>query len=115
MAKKPAIEIFYTKECESIANVLKAYGFLTEVKVFKPSESTQKMMHLDLAHTKQEYKVTDAKRISKPGRRIYKGSADLHKVAGGFGVAVISTSQGIMSQENARKKRLGGEVICEVL
>jgi small subunit ribosomal protein S8 len=104
----------HSKECESVAKVLKDKGFLAEVKVFKPSESNVKMLHLDLAHDKTEYAITDVKRISKPGRRIYRGTSDLHRVEGGFGVAVVSTSKGIMADDMARKKKLGGEVLCEV-
>jgi small subunit ribosomal protein S8 len=114
MAKKPSVEVMHSKECESVAKVLKDKGFLAEVKVFKPSESNVKMLHLDLAHDKTEYAITDVKRISKPGRRIYRGTSDLHRVEGGFGVAVVSTSKGIMADDMARKKKLGGEVLCEV-
>ena len=115
MAKKPSIEVMHSKECEAIAKVLKEAGFLTEIKVFKPEDTSVKRMRLDLKHDKYVYAVTNARTISKPGRRIYKSVFELRKVAGGFGVAVVSTSKGIMSGSQAKKKNLGGELICEVL
>ncbi|HDQ88806.1 MAG TPA: 30S ribosomal protein S8, partial [candidate division WWE3 bacterium] len=57
--------------------------------------------------------ISDIKRVSKPGRRIYKQATELGFVKGGHGVLVVSTSRGVMSGEDARKKKLGGEVICE--
>ena len=59
-------------------------------------------------------KILNLKRISKPGQRIYKQSTDLFPILRGFGFSVLSTSQGIMTGEEARKKGIGGEVICEV-
>lgn len=112
MAKKKSVESFYSKECESVAKVLKDRGFLSEVKVFK--EGQFKRLNLVLAYEGKIPVVTDVQRISKSGRRQYRGYVDLHKVQAGMGVSVISTSRGIMSGEEARKKKLGGELICQV-
>ncbi|OGC38359.1 30S ribosomal protein S8 [candidate division WWE3 bacterium RBG_13_37_7] len=114
MAKKPYIEVMYSKESESIAKVLQEKQFLSEVKTFKPSGKSYKMLHLELAHNGDFYNITDIKRVSKPGHRIYKKYADLKRVAGGLGLLVVSTSRGMMSGETAKNKKLGGEVICEV-
>jgi small subunit ribosomal protein S8 len=54
------------------------------------------------------------KRISKPGHRIYRGAAEIPRVLGGLGVAVVSTSQGLLPDREARRRRLGGEIVCEV-
>ena len=115
MAKKPVVETFYSKECEAIAKVLEEKGFLSDVRVFKPADKSYKMLHLEL-YVDQEgnYSVTDVKRISKPGRRVYKPAKEIHPVAAGYGTLVVSTSRGIFSGEQARKRKLGGEVICEV-
>ncbi|MBP7927635.1 30S ribosomal protein S8 [Patescibacteria group bacterium] len=115
MAKKPYVELAHTNQCESVAKVLKNSGFLSEVKVFKDKGASFKNLRLELAKEDDtSFKVTQVKRISKPGRRLYRAYADLRPVAGGIGVAVVSTSRGIMSGSEARKKKLGGEIICEV-
>ncbi len=119
MAGRTVLEIPYTKECEAVAKVLKERGFLEGMKIFKEVKSSaqggKKMMRLDLIVADGTPKITVIKRISKPGRRVYMGSAKLKKVAGGFGVLVVSTSRGVMSGDEAKKKKLGGEVICSVL
>lgn len=114
MAKRTIVEVVYSKECESVAKILKEKGFLSEVKTFKPKELPYKKLSLTLAYEAKMPLVTDVERISKPGRRIYKGYSQLHRVQAGLGIAVVSTSRGIMSGDDARKKKLGGEVICEV-
>lgn len=114
MAKRTSVEMFHSKECEAIAKVLKDRGFLSEVKTFKPSGEQFKKLHLELALEGKTPVVTDVKMLSKPGKRVYAGYADLRRVSAGFGVLVVSTSRGVMSGEEARKKKLGGELICEV-
>lgn len=114
MAHKEVVEVMHTKECDAVAKLLKARGFLSEVKTFKLKELSYKMLNLKLAYEGMEPVVTDVKRVSKPGRRIYKGYSDLHKISAGLGLSVVSTSRGIMAAEEAKKKKLGGEVICEV-
>ena len=112
MARKSSTEAFYSKECEAVAKVLKDRGFLAEVKVFK--EGQFKRLNLTLAYQDKMPMVTEVKRVSKPGHRIYQGYDSLHKIQAGFGVAVVSTSRGIMASEEAKKKKLGGELICKV-
>jgi len=114
MADRTHLEVPYTKECESIAKVLKDKGFLDEVKVFKGEKSSMKYLSLDLVKDGEVIKLSEAKVVSKPGRRIYKGYKELNPVLQGLGVMVVSTSRGIMDGREARKKKLGGEVICEV-
>ena len=114
MAKKDFIEVPYSIECESIAKVLEQKGFLEGVKVFKKEKSNLKMIRLGFVKDGDEIKISEAKRVSKPGRRIYKGAKEFRPVLQGLGVLVVSTSRGIMAGEEARKKKLGGEVLCEV-
>lgn len=115
MAGNPSIEMPHTKQLEEISKVLEKKGFIKKVKVFKYPGKSYKGLHLDLAYDDNELPVLmDLKRVSKPGRRIYKKASELEFVQGGYGLLVISTPRGIMSGEEARKKRLGGEVICEV-
>lgn len=116
MAKKEVVEVIHTKECEAVANVLKENGYLTEVKVFKHKGSPAKGLHLELAKSEdtEEFVLSDVKRVSKPGRRLYTNYSDIKLVMGGRGVLVLSTSRGVMSGKDARNKKLGGEILCEV-
>jgi small subunit ribosomal protein S8 len=112
--RKPFVEVPYSKQKEQIAKVLEERGFISKVKVFSEKNSPIKGLHIDLAYTDDLSTIKDLRRVSKPGRRIYKEALDLNYVKSGHGILVVSTSRGIMSGEEARKKKLGGEVLCEV-
>lgn len=114
MAGRDFIEIRHSKECESIAKVLEEKGYLEGVKSFKQENGGGKMLHIGVTKEEGIAKLSQVKIVSKPGRRIYKKFGELRPVLQGLGVMVISTSRGIMSGQEARKKKLGGEVICEV-
>ncbi len=114
MAGKPVVEIMYSKECEEVAKVLRGKGFLESVKVFKPEKTSVKRIHIELAKADGIFTLTETRRVSKPGRRIYRGADEIGTFKRGFGVMVVSTSKGIMSSGEARKKKIGGEILCEV-
>ena len=77
-------------------------------------EGMQKSMTVELKYFEGTPVIEEVQRISKPGLRIYKGKEDLPKVLGGLGIAIMSTSAGVMSDRQAREKGIGGEVICTV-
>ena len=112
MNGKSFVEVKHSAQNERILQVLKDSGFVQNVKVFKESGASNKSIRVDFVMEGTKAKLTELKRVSKPGSRIYRESAKLRRVAGGFGVGVISTSRGVMSVDEARKKKLGGEVIC---
>ena len=114
MAGKKVVEVMYSKECEEVAKVLKEKGFLESVKLFKPEKTSVKRIHIEVAEADGIFTLTETRRVSKPGRRIYKGADEIGTFKRGFGVMVVSTSKGIMSSAEARKKKIGGEIICEV-
>lgn len=114
MAGRNFIEIRHSKECEAIAKVLEEKGYLEGLKSFKQENGDGKMLHIGLTKEEGIAKLSQVKIVSKPGRRIYKRFGELRPVLQGLGVMVISTSRGVMSGQEARKKKLGGEVICEV-
>jgi small subunit ribosomal protein S8 len=87
-------------------------GFVGEVK--KASKGKMKGLKITLRYNNEVPAMEGFKRISKPGQRIYQGFADIRKVRGGFGISIISTSKGLMTNKDARYKKLGGEVICKV-
>lgn len=96
-----------------IAKILKNEGFIENYKVSK--DKVQGSLTLTLKYVnKKERVITGLKRISKPGLRVYAKADEVPKVLNGFGIAIISTSKGIMTDKEARKKSLGGEVMAYV-
>lgn len=115
MVRKVDVEVPYSRTCEDVAKVLKEHGFLDEVKKFKHKDSKFQGLNLKIAlDSNGASKITDAKRVSKPGRRIYRAANEFGKFMSGKGVSVVSTNRGVISGEEARKRNLGGEVICQV-
>ena len=96
-----------------LARILKEEGFIKEYKVV--SEGVEKNILLTLKYgNKKERVITGLKRISKPGLRVYVKSDEVPKVLNGLGIAIISTSKGIMTDKQARKDKLGGEVLAYI-
>lgn len=114
MVNKEYVEVMHTKECAAVAKVLKENNYVKEVKVFKESGKPFKKLRIDLSYDNDLPAITDIKRVSTPGRRIYKGADDIGTFLSGYGLYIVSTSRGVMSGVEARKKRLGGEVMCKV-
>ena len=98
----------------SIAKVLQREGFIAEIN--EEGEGFKKQLILGLKYTGKHRSpiIRSMQRVSKPGLRIYKNTRALPKVLGGLGVAIISTSKGVMSDRDARKQGVGGEVLCYV-
>jgi len=97
----------------NIGELLKKEGFISDVKLVE--RKPQNMIRVYLKYGENDEKViTGLKRISKPGLRVYVGKEEVPKVLGGLGIAVISTSQGVMSDKDARNKGIGGEVLCYI-
>ena len=102
-----------SKTKTEIARILKDEGFIADYKI--RNDKPQKTLVLTLKYTnKKERVITGLKRISKPGLRVYTKSTDVPKVLNGFGIAIISTSKGIMTDNEARKEALGGEVMAYI-
>jgi small subunit ribosomal protein S8 len=97
-----------------LAEVLKREGYIWDYTE-REDERKFKQLVLDLKYGPNgERVIRHIKRISKPGRRVYNGAADLRPVLSGLGISVISTSRGVISDREARQRNLGGEVLCEV-
>ena len=98
---------------KEIARILKEEGFIKDYKIV--SEDAQGTIVLTLKYTsKKERVITGLKRISKPGLRVYAKSDEIPKVLNGLGIAIISTSKGIMTDKEARKENIGGEVLAYI-
>jgi small subunit ribosomal protein S8 len=107
------VEIPASKIKQAIVEILKLEGFVKDYEVI--SDSKQGVLRVALKYgANREKVITGIKRISKPGLRVYAKSDQLPRVLGGLGIAIISTSRGIMSDKQARKEGLGGEVIAYV-
>ena len=99
---------------KEIARILKEEGFIKDYKV-NSEENTQGSITLYLKYTdKKERVITGLKRISKPGLRVYAKNDEVPKVLNGLGIAIISTSKGIMTDKQARKENIGGEVLAYI-
>jgi small subunit ribosomal protein S8 len=106
-----AVAMPASKQKVAIAEVLKEEGFIGS---FAVEGDVKKVMTIDLKYFEGKPVIESIKRISRPGLRQYKGAQELPKVSGGLGVAIISTSKGVMTDRAARAAGIGGEVICEV-
>ena len=116
-ARHEVVEIPASKEKMEIARILKEEGFIKDFKIEKDEEknSVQNTIILTLKYTdKKERVITGLKRISKPGLRVYAKNDEIPKVLNGLGIAIISTSKGIMTDKEARKQNIGGEVLAYI-
>jgi len=96
-----------------LAQILAREKFISDFKRVK--SKGHKMIRIYLSYDSEKNPVISGlKRISKPGRRIYKKAKEIKKVKGGYGIAIISTPKGLMTDKEARNQKLGGEVICEI-
>ena len=99
----------------AIANILVREGYIENFEVSDVEGKAYKNLHITMKYSEEREKViTGIKRISKPGLRIYKGSTIVPRVLGGMGIAILSTSKGVITDREARAKHVGGEVLCEV-
>lgn len=112
-ALHPRVEMPSSRMKSELARILKEEGYIADYRVVK-GESYDKLV-IDLKYTEDRRRViTQLKRVSKPGRRIYAGKDKLPKVLGGLGIAILSTSRGVMTSYEAKRQGVGGEVICFV-
>jgi len=107
------VEIPSSKMKKTLAEILKEEGYIKSFEYIEDGKQGLLRLYLKYGNDKQKV-ITGIKRISKPGLRIYARKDQLPRVLGGLGIAVISTSHGIMTDKEARKKQLGGEVVCYV-
>lgn len=114
--KKKQVYIPFSKIKLEILKILKSEGFISNFEEIKPGSNDQKFggFEVELKYEGGNSVITNIKKISKPGRRVYATSDDLPKVLNNLGIAIMSTSQGVMTNKKAKKLGLGGEIICEI-
>ena len=108
----PTVELPHSRIKESIAHILKKEGYIAEVTV--DGKGAKKSIKLKLKYEGKKNVIEGLKRVSSPGLRRYVGSTEIPRVLGGLGVAVVSTSEGLMTGTQAKKKNIGGELLCYI-
>lgn len=110
-ALQPTVEVPHSRLKEGIARILRQEGYIAD---FTVAGNAVKTLRLRLKYAGKKPVIEGLRRMSKPGRRHYVGVHEIPRVLGGMGIAVLSTSEGIMTGEQARRKNLGGELLCLV-
>jgi len=103
----------HSKLKESLAGILKAEGFVRDVAT-GTDERGHKTVVVTMKYVDSAPVLTGIKRTSTPGRRLYSGYSDIPRVLNGLGISIISTSKGLMKDQDARRQKLGGELVCTV-
>jgi len=113
MARHKKVEVPASKLKLEIARILKEEGYIEDYEFVQEGPQGKIVITLKYDENRRPV-IAGLKRISKPGRRIYAGVKKLPRVMGGLGIAIISTSRGIMTDHEARRRRVGGEILCEI-
>lgn len=112
-ALHPEVSMPSSKLKEEIAKILSSEGYFDGYKV--EDANVGKKLTVALRYSNDRDRVLNGiRRVSTPGRRVYKGTSDLARVQGGLGVSIVSTSEGLLTDREARRRKVGGEVLCEV-
>ena len=107
----PVIILPHSRIKEGVAKILKSEGYVSEVAV---EGDTKKKIKIHLKYEGKKSVIEGLKRVSKPGLRKYVGTTEIPRVRGGLGVAIVSTSEGLLTDSQARRKNLGGELLCHI-
>jgi small subunit ribosomal protein S8 len=116
MVGNPTCEIPTSKIKVEIARILKEEGYIEDFSVGdeKPFSSITIQLKYYGARRERKPVITHIQRVSKPGRRVYRGRTDMPRVMSGIGIAIVTTPKGVMTAQQARRQRIGGEVLCYV-
>jgi len=116
MIGRPTVEVPSSKLKVEIARILKEEGYIADYSI--DSSGSYPVITLDLKYygdrRNRRPVITKLERVSKPGRRVYRGRTDLPRVLSGAGIAIVTTPKGVMTASDARRKRVGGEVLCYI-
>ena len=113
--ERPIVEMPLSKVKRGVAEALKREGYIWDWREEDGEDKPGKQLFIDLKYGPNgERVIRHIKRVSKPGRRVYSRAVDLRPILNGLGISIISTSRGVISDREARQKKLGGEVLCEL-
>jgi small subunit ribosomal protein S8 len=107
------VNVRASKICEGVARVLREEGYINDYKRIEDNKQGMIRVYLKYGPTGQDV-ITELQRVSKPGCRVYSGVEDLPRVLSGLGIAVVSTSKGVLSDRQCREQSVGGEILCTV-
>ena len=107
----PAVELPHSRMKESVAKILRSEGYVSDVAV---EGDAKKKLKIRLKYQGKKSVIEGLKRVSRPGLRRYVGSTEIPRVLNGMGVSIVSTPEGVMTGAQAKKKNLGGELLCQV-
>ncbi len=113
MARKATTTMPSTKVLVAVAGILKSEGYITDYQVIEKAPQNELMVTLRYGADKR-HAIREIKRVSKPGLRVYAGRERVPRVRSGLGIAIVSTTQGVMTGYEARRRGIGGEVLCTV-
>lgn len=111
-ARHETVSLPSSKLKRHVAKILEAEGYIASAH--EEGDGPKKTLHVTLKYDGRMPKIHNIKRISKPGLRVYRKAGELPRVMSDIGIAIVSTSAGIMTNKEARRRKLGGEVLCEV-
>lgn len=115
LARHEMTHIPHSKVKQGIAEILKAQGYVADVRTEKWGPKQRESLTVVLKYGRDRVCAFQGlRRVSKPGRRVYVGHGDIPRVLSGLGVSILSTSQGLMTDSDARRQKVGGELLCEV-
>src|ERR1044071_3380575 len=104
-----------SKVKKAIAQILKAEGFIADARVEDAQPCVHPQIRVVLKYGREKHSAFEGmRRVSRPGRRVYVGYSDIPRVLSGLGVSILSTSHGVMTDKEARRRKVGGELLCEV-
>ena len=112
-AKQTTVNVRASNVCEGICRVLKEEGYIADYKRIDDGKQGMLRVYLKYGPTGEDV-IIRIDRVSRPGRRVYCGVDEIPRPLGGFGVSIVSTSKGVMSDRQCRRERIGGEVLCSV-
>lgn len=115
MARHESTCVPASKVKKAIAEILKAEGFIADVRVEEANDGVHPQIRVVLKYGREKHSAFEGmRRVSRPGRRVYVGYSDIPRVLSGLGVSILSTSHGVMTDKEARRRKVGGELLCEV-
>ena len=114
LAKHQIVQIPSTKITRNIAQVLFAEGLIDSFEELKNGLNSSLLLSLKYTGKERKPSIVKIQRISKPGLRVYSGAKKMPRILGGFGTAIVSTSRGLMTDQQARKEGVGGELLCYI-
>ncbi len=112
MARHDTVSIPHSKLKQALGDILVANNYVSSMEVH--DTYPQKTIKIQLTYIDDVPAMTDVKRVSKPGRRVYASVNEIPRTLGGYGITVLSTNQGVLIDKDAKKKNVGGEVLCQV-